>query len=224
VGVTFLWGEPETIHRVVGVVRSTKNMTIGEDEEPQLYQSFGRFEKTRFQFVIRSAVPPAALLASVREALRSIEPSAGLEVATLYSSIGMAFLPSQVGAILMGSIGALGLLLAAVGLYGVLAYSVTRRTREIGIRIAVGAGSGDISRMVLSEAVRLLAVGSLVGLGIALVVTRPLAMFLVPGLSPSDPITYAAVVVVFAVTGLLASLAPMRRAVRMDANRCLRSE
>ena len=168
-------------------------MTIGEGDIPQLYQPFSQIENGRpdLQFILRSATPPETQLAAVRQALRSVEPAAGLEVATSLSSVGLAFLPSQVGAVLMGSIGLLGLLLAAIGLYGVLAYAVMRRTREIGIRIAIGATGREISRMILSEAVRLVAVGSLAGVVIALVVTRPLAMFLVPGLSPSDPISFA---------------------------------
>jgi ABC-type antimicrobial peptide transport system permease subunit len=124
----------------------------------------------------------------------------------------------------MGGIGLLGLLLAAIGLYGVLAYSVTRRTREIGIRIAVGASVREISRMIVLEASRLLAVGSMAGLAIALVVTRPLAVFLVPGLSPSEPTSFVGVMVVLAGTGLVASLGPLRRAIAIDPMRCLRYE
>jgi ABC-type antimicrobial peptide transport system permease subunit len=88
--------------------------------------------------VLRSATAPALHLDAVRHTLRRIEPGAGTEVATLYSSIGIAFLPSQVGAVLFGTIGLLALVLAAVGLYGMMAYSVARRTQEIGIRLAIG--------------------------------------------------------------------------------------
>jgi ABC-type antimicrobial peptide transport system permease subunit len=94
--------------------------------------------------VIRSATPPAVQIAAVRQALRQVEPSAGLEVETMFGGIGFAFLPSQVGAALMGRVGALALVLALIALYGVLAYSITRRTREIDIRIAVGATSKDV--------------------------------------------------------------------------------
>jgi predicted permease len=225
-GSTFLWGDGKTPHQIVGVVRGTKNRTIGEGDIPQLYQPLDQIDndRPRLQFVLRSATPPAAQLAVVRQALRRVEPSAGIEVATLFSSVGLAFLPSQIGAVLMGSIGLLGLLLAAIGLYGVLAYSVTRRTREIGIRMAVGATGREISRMILLDAAGLLAVGSVAGLAIALVVTRPLSMFLVPGLSPSDPTSFAGVIVVLAGTGVLASLGPVRRAIAIDPMRCLRYE
>jgi ABC-type antimicrobial peptide transport system permease subunit len=138
--------------------------------------------------------------------------------------MGFAFLPSQIGAVAMGSIGALGLLLAAIGLYGVLAYSVIRRTREIGIRFALGATGREISRMIFVEAVWLLALGSSAGLIISLFVTRPLAMFLVPGLSPSDPTSFGLVIVFLAFTGVVASLGPVRRAMAIDPMRCLRYE
>jgi ABC-type antimicrobial peptide transport system permease subunit len=142
----------------------------------------------------------------------------------MFSAVGFAFLPSQVGAVLMGSIGALGLLLAIIGLYGVLAYSVARRTREIGIRIAIGASPKHVSTMVLGEFARLLASGISIGLGIALFVTRPLSMFFVPGLSASDPMSFAAVIAVLAITGVLASLGPLRRALGVNPLRCLRYE
>jgi ABC-type antimicrobial peptide transport system permease subunit len=142
----------------------------------------------------------------------------------MFSGIGFAFLPSQVGAALMGSIGILGLLLSLIGLYGVLAYSVMRRTREIGIRIAIGASPKHVSAMVLGEFAGLLSAGISIGLGIALFVTRPLSMFFVPGLSPSDPASLAAVICVLAITGALAALGPIRRALGVNPLQCLRYE
>jgi predicted permease len=226
IGATFLWTEDKTPYRIVGVVRGTKNMTIGEDARAQLYEPLAQIKNDRsgIQFVIRSATPPAAQLTAVRQALRLTEPAAGLEVETMFSAIGFAFLPSQVGAVLMGSIGLLGLLLAIIGLYGVLAYSVARRTREIGIRMAIGASPGDVSVMVLREFARLLITGIGIGLAIALFVTRPLSMFFVPGLSASDPASFAAVLAVLGLTGLLAALGPVRRALRIDPLQCLRYE
>ncbi|MES1260159.1 MAG: FtsX-like permease family protein, partial [Acidobacteriota bacterium] len=121
VGTVFGWEPgPATRYRVVGVVGDTKTMLIGEEQRAQLYEPLdplpdGRY---RIQFVMRSAIPPALQVEPVRRTLRQIEPMAGAEVETMYSSIGFAFLPSQVGAVLLGSIGILGLLLASVGLYG----------------------------------------------------------------------------------------------------------
>ena len=226
IGTTFLWGEDKTPYQIVGVVRGTKNMTIGEDARAQLYEPLAQIKNfgPRIQFVARSVTPPIAQLAAVRQALRRAEPAAGLEVESMFSAIGFAFLPSQVGAVLMGSIGALGLLLAAIGLYGVFAYSVARRTREIGIRMAIGASPRDVSGMVLREFAGLLITGICIGLVVALLVTRPLSMFFVPGLSASDPASFAAVIGVLTLTGALAALGPVRRALRVDPLRCIRYE
>jgi ABC-type antimicrobial peptide transport system permease subunit len=163
-------------------------------------------------------------LTAVKQALRRVEPGAAVDVSTLYSSIGLAFLPSQIGAALLGSIGLLGLILAMIGLYGTLVYSVVTRTREIGVRLAIGATRGSISRLVFTDALKLLAAGAAVGLFIAFFVTKPLAMFLVPGVSPSDPWTFSAVLVVFALTGLAACLGPIRRANSVDPLTSLRYE
>lgn len=220
------WQEEDIPHRIIGVVADTKTITIGEDPSPQLYEALSQTVNTRprLQFVLRSATPPATQLRAVRDVLRRLEPTAGLEVATLYSSIGLAFLPSQVGAGLLGAVGLLGLLLAAIGLYGVMSFSVARRTREIGIRVAVGANPRAISGMVLRDSIQLIAWGSASGLTVALFVTKPLTMFLVPGLRPNDPLTYLAVIVVLAVTGVLATLEPVRRALTIDPASSLRYE
>jgi predicted permease len=224
VGISLTWEDNQPPHQIVGVVKGTKNLSIGEGDLPQLYQPLAQINnnRTRIQFVLRSLTPPASQLRPVRETLRRIEPNAGIEAATLYASIGLAFLPSQMGAALMGTIGLLGLLLAAVGLHGVMAYSIASRTRELGVRIAVGATSAKISRMVLVEAARLLLIGCAAGVAIALFVTRPLAMFFVPGLSPADPASFSAVLVVLGVAGLAATLGPVRRATAVDPAACLR--
>jgi putative ABC transport system permease protein len=181
-------------------------------------------DRPRLQFVVRSTGLPAEQVAAVRDALRRVERDAGLEAAPMESSIGMAFFPSQAGAVLMGSAGALGLLLAALGLYGTMVYSVTRRTRELGVRMAVGATRLEISRLILADAARLIGLGSLVGVAIAWVAVKPLALFLVAGLKPADPITFLAVLSVLGMTGLLASWGPARRAVAIDPAVCVREE
>ena len=156
--------------------------------------------------------------------LRAGEPAAGLVVEPLTQSVALAMLPSQVGAMLLGIVGALGLGLAAVGLYGVMAYAVTRRTREIGIRLAIGASRGTIARLVIREAAWMVGIGALIGLALALLLTRPLATFLVPGLTPADPISYAGVLVVLLATGLAATAGPVLRALRVPPMESLRAE
>jgi ABC-type antimicrobial peptide transport system permease subunit len=191
-----------------------------------LYEPLAQIVNDRqgIEFVMRSAIPPALQLEAVRRTLHRIEPMAGAQVDTMYSSIGLAFLPSQVGALLMGSTGLLGLLLATVGLYGVMAYSVARRTREIGVRIAIGASRGHIARMVLRDAARVTLAGTGAGLLVALFATKPLAMFLAPGLKPADPLTFAVVALAMLLTGLAAAWGPIRRAINVDPNATLRNE
>ncbi|HEY1758248.1 MAG TPA: ABC transporter permease [Bryobacteraceae bacterium] len=225
VGTEFLWGPKDSAPiRIVGVVEGTKNVTIGEDDQPQLFQPFSQVNDAlpHLQFVLRSALPPVSQLDAVRQVLRRVDPAAGVDVETMYSSIGLALLPSQVGAVLMGSVGVLGLLLASIGLYGTLVYTVTRRTHEIGIRMALGATRANVCRMILFDSARLVALGSAAGLAVAFFVTKPLAMFLVPGLQPADPISFLAVAALLSATGLAASWGPLRRALAIDPASCLR--
>ncbi len=125
---------------------------------------------------------------------------------------------------MLGCVGVLGLTLASVGLYGVLAYSITRRTREIGLRVALGARRAQVLRLVLLDAGWIIALGLGLGLGIALTITRPLARFLVPGITTSDPATYLTVALVLLVVGCMAALTPALRALRIDPMSALRYE
>ncbi|HEY3453306.1 MAG TPA: ADOP family duplicated permease [Bryobacteraceae bacterium] len=226
VDATFRWGGGNILYRIAGVVGGTKNMTIGEEDQPQLYRPLAQAVNGRpqIQFVLRSAIPPASQLEAVRRVLRRIEPEAGTEVSTMYASIGLAFLPSQIGAALMGGAAILGLLLAAIGLYGVTAYAVARRTREIGIRMAIGATRTQIVRFALMESVQMLMAGAAAGFLLAFFVTRPLAIFFVPGLGPSDPWSYAAVVLFLSLSAVAATAGPVRRALRVDPAQSLRYE
>ena len=140
------------------------------------------------------------------------------------NALGFALLPSRIGAALLGSAALLGLALASIGLYGVLAYSVTRRTPEIGLRMALGADGLAVMSMVLRESGALVGLGVAVGLGIAAVATRPLAMFLVSELSPTDPPTFLGVIGVLSAVAAAATLAPALRAIRVDPMTALRSE
>ena len=138
--------------------------------------------------------------------------------------MGLAFLPSQIGAALMSVAGGLALLLVATGLFGTMAFAVTRRTREIGLRLAIGATKGNVVRMVLTDSIRLLVIGLAAGAAIAWFVTRPLAAFLVPGLTPTDPMTFALVFVVMLTTAAVATWIPARRAAAIDPMMSLREE
>lgn len=218
-------GQPTT-YRVVGVVEGTKNRTLGEDPQAQIYESLALegVERSRVQLIALVNGAPAAAVPAVRTALRRVEPAAGVTVAPLVDSLASAMLPSQVGGVMLGSLGLLGLGLAAIGLHGVIAYSVTRRTREIGIRMAVGAGRPRIVRLVVGEAVWLVGTGAAIGLVAALLLTRPLSEFLVPGVTSTDPASYSAVAIVLIATAVLASIAPVLRAINVVPTRALKAD
>jgi ABC-type antimicrobial peptide transport system permease subunit len=210
---------------VGGVAKNGKYMTLGESDKAALYEPYLQGpQNANLHVLIRTGTSPEALIRPINSKLTSLDESASVEVKPMNRALSLALLPSRAGAGLLGSIGLLGLMLASLGLYGVLVYSVSRRTREIGLRVAVGARPADILRMILAEGAWLLGVAMVIGTGTALFVTKPLAMFLVPGLEPTDPLTYAAVIAVLAVVGVIASLLPTLRALRVDPMIALRYE
>ncbi len=228
VGIT-LWsslrGRP--MWRIVGVVGNTKQASLGEEPQPQVYELLSftapwAFFGKRVTFVVRAPASTVGLRRPVEQVLRRTEPAAGVQVQTMSASLSRVFLPSRAGAIGMGSVGMLGLLLAAVGLYGMVTYAVVQRTREIGIRMAIGATRGDVSRMVLRDAMWPVAVGSGIGLGIAFFAVRPLAIFLVTGLEPVDPLSFLGVVGVMAAAIAAACWGPIVRAIRVNPASLLR--
>jgi putative ABC transport system permease protein len=211
---------------VVGVARNSKYFTLGEDDSAAIYEPYLQrgANRANLNFVVRSRIPPAALSKPLGRALLAIDPAAAVEVKPMTQATGFALLPSRAGACLLGVIGALGLTLASIGLYGVLSYSVSRRIGEIGLRIALGAQPGDVLKLVLREGAWMLGIGTAIGIFIAAFITRPLALFLIPGLKPSDPLTYVVVVAVLIAVGFLASVKPAFHALQADPATALRYE
>jgi predicted permease len=208
---------------IVGVVKDSKYFTLGEKQRLAVYEPyFAHGEPVNLHFLIRTAGSPAAWVKPINNALGRIDPTAAIETKPMNRALGLALLPSQAGAITLGAMGILGLMLAAIGLYGVLLFSVSRRTREIGLRVALGATRSDVLRMVGRQSLALVGGGMLAGLALAFLVMQPLALFLVPGLSTLDPTALLAVIGVLAATALLASLAPAVRALRIDPLTALR--
>ena len=213
---------------VVGVARNAKYAYLFERDRPAVFEphevTLGEGRGEFLYWMVRAQGDPAGLVETVRTRLQRLDASAALEVRPMRQALSMAFLPSQVGGLLFGSMGALGLFLTALGVYGVLAYGVAQRTREIGVRMALGASPGWILRLVLGSGAALIAVGLGVGLVVAYFVTRPLASFLIEGVTPGDGWAWAAAVLVLFLAGLAACLAPARRAMRVEPTVALRYE
>ena len=196
--------------RVVGLVKDNKYFTLGERQQLAMYEPyFAQEEPVNLNFIVRAYGLPSAYVKPVTDALGRLDSSAAIETKPIIQSMGLALLPSQAGAAMLGAMGMLGLVLAAIGLYGVLLYSVARRPREIGLRIALGATPAEVLRVVCRRPPGRRSAGTTVGLALALLATRPLAMFLVPGLSTYDPGAFAAVIGVLGGVALLATLGPV---------------
>jgi ABC-type antimicrobial peptide transport system permease subunit len=203
---------------IVGVVANGKHRTIGEDQRAAIYQPVRQYEGgLGASFVIAHVGGDVAGLATaVRDAVAALDRSVAVEVKPMRSALAFALLPSQVGAALLGTLGMLGLLLAMVGLYAIVSYTVSRRVGEIAIRSALGAGRRQVAGLVVRDATVLVGVGLAAGLAISALVTRPLAAFLVAGLSATDPLSLAATAAAFVVVTVVASWLPARRAMRVS--------
>ena len=200
---------------IVGVLRDAKYNGVRDDVPPTMYVSHlqGR-PATVFQ--VRTASEPAAAIGAIREAVRQIDPNLPLmDVATQDEQIDKNLQQERVFAQAYGMFGGLAMLLASVGLFGLMLYSVARRTNEIGIRMALGARAGDVLRLVMSESMRLVAIGVAIGLAVAMAAGR-LVSSLLFGLGATDAITILVATVVMVAVSALAGYLPARRASRVD--------
>ena len=173
---------------------------------------------------MRSPSDVGALVRQIRREVQALDPALAVyDVKTLEAHLGAALYPARAAAALLGLTGVLALFLAAIGLYGVMSYLVTLRTREIGVRMALGAERADVVRLVVGRGIRLAGVGLGIGLVLSAAVTRS-ASFLLYGTSPLDPPTFAAVVALLLAVALLAAWSPARRAAAVEPVRALREE
>jgi putative ABC transport system permease protein len=211
-----------TPYEVVGVAEDHKVRSVGETARPYLHVP--QEPSQRIALVIRTSMPAAAALPMLREAVWSLEPNVLFTDDTAAEDVAATTIaPTRIGAMVLSAFGALALLLAAVGLYGVVAYSVSRRTHEVGIRMALGAERWQVLRMILGHGGRLALAGITLGALAAVGVGRVLDSMLY-GVSGLDPFAYAAASGVLLLVALLANLVPAVAAARMDPVRALRNE
>lgn len=209
---------------VVGVARDAKYGSLTEKTPPYVYIPTDQMWQPNQTLLIRSSGSPSVLGSAIRDAVRDIDGAVPRPlVRTLREETSIVLFPQRIAAIVTGVLGAVGLLLAAVGLYGIIAYSVGRRTREIGVRVALGAQRWDVLRMIVREGMRLAVVGVAVGIALAAATTRLIAGFLFD-VSPMDAVTFVGMSAVFVAVAFLASYLPARRAASTDPLTALRSE
>lgn len=210
--------------RVVGVVETGKYRSLGEDPTEYMYLPYRQIFRSDLTLVARTEGDPQAVMGRIRTLVRSIDPDLPVyDVRTMEDHMGIALLPARLGGMVLGIFGLLGLALAAVGIYGVMAYSVAQRRRELGIRVAMGANRRAVLRLVLGEGLRLALVGTVIGLAGALLAAR-LVQGLLYDVSAIDPVAFTVVPITLVAVAALAVYVPARRAASVDPIRALKAE
>jgi predicted permease len=211
-------------HTVIGVVPTGKYQRLGEAPESFYYLAQAQHWDSGMSIFIRTSNDPETIVAPLRAAVTELDANLPLsDVRTMNNHLGWALLPARLAGTVLGIFGVLGLLLASVGIYGVMAYSVAQRTREIGIRMAIGAAAGDVARLVMRQGLTLVLIGTGIGLAGALAASQLLRGILYGG-RVVDPVTFVAVPLVLVAVAALASWLPARRAAGVDPIIALRQE
>jgi predicted permease len=226
-GKRFIWGHSESENKwitIVGVVGDTKLYGLDNPARLEVYVPYRQDPKSDMSIVVRSAIDPAALTSAVRAAVASIDKDQPIfGVTTMQQLVDDSISTRRLTLVLLGLFSALALILAAIGIYGVMAYSVALRTQEIGIRMALGAQNQDVLRLVLGQGARIALFGVAIGLVAAAGLTRLLSTLLF-SVTASDPLTFAGVAAVLVIVTLVACYIPARRALRVDPIIALRYE
>jgi predicted permease len=209
---------------IVGVVGDSTYAELGEASLPVAYLPVGQNHESGMTLYVRAIVPPASLIASLRREIQELEPNLPVSgVETMVQTIGTSLYAARMGAWLLAGFGGLALLLAAIGIYGVLSFSIARRTREMGVRLALGAATRQVFLSVLRNGMTLVGVGAVIGLIGGFVAARSLAGFLY-GVPTSDPATFAGTATILIAVALVACIVPARRAMRINPITALRSD
>ena len=218
-------GEPQPLVQIVGLVRDSKYQSLREEFKPIAYLSDAqeRDPSAATNMLVRSSVPLGPLLAAVKQSILEENPEISLEFHVLRTELRESLLRDRLMATLSGFFGFLAVVLATLGLYGVISYMVARRRGEIGIRMALGASRADVLQLVLREAGMLLVVGLAIGTGLAIAAARTAGSLLF-GLKPTDPVTIGLSIVLLAAVAVAASFLPALRAARLEPMLALREE
>jgi predicted permease len=211
-------------HAIIGVVPTGKYQRLGEEPTTYMYFAHAQHWNTGMTVHVRTTGDPDAFIPVLRTEVAAIDAALPLSnVRSMESHLGIALLPARLSGAVLGIFGLLGLALAAVGIYGVMAYSVSQRKREIGIRMAIGAASGDVVRLVMRQGLTLVLVGTGFGLAGALAVSR-LIRGVLYGNGANDPVTFVAVPLLLVGVAMLATWLPARKASALDPLLALRQE
>jgi predicted permease len=212
--------------RIIGVAADTKVRTLGEAPRPYVYQLQGQFGvATSMQVVVKGRGTSEQLVAIAREVLDEVSPGMVLfeEIKTMDEHLALLLFPPRIAAVLLTVFGGLALVLAGIGIYGVVSYAVAKRTRELGIRMSLGATARDVVTMAVGGGMRLVAVGGIVGILLAGAVTWSVSSYLF-GISARDIVTFVTIPALLSIVALVAAWIPARRASHVDPVRALRSE
>jgi predicted permease len=225
IGKRFKFFGDDDFTTVVGVARDAKYNAVGEDPTPFIYQPLRQSYSPAAVLHVRAGANAASLADAVRREVRQLDPTLSVfNIRTLDDQVADSLAPVRTNVILLSGFGALALLLAAIGLYGVANYSVAQRTREIGVRMALGARSGAVLRLVLGHGLLLVAIGLALGMVAAFGMTWAIPPDLLPNVSVRDPVTFAAPSAILGAVALIASYVPAWRATRIDPLVALRTE